>query len=116
MTPGFTPGLTPTNFASDFGKGQREGGLTMDPNNGAFFWRTLYPSLAVHIRVAANANIALLLFILTLSYLAPLSIYNSVCIPPFPWRPRSILPRGRLEFPLGHPPRNVRLHGPSRID
>ena len=39
MTPrGLTPGLTPTNFAMDFGKGNngREDGTPLDAGNGTF--------------------------------------------------------------------------------
>lgn len=79
MTPGFTPGLTPTNFASDFGKGQREGGLTMDPNNGAFFWTLYTRRWLCNIRVAANADVALLFIILTLSYFGT-TVYLQQCL------------------------------------
>ena len=38
MTPrGLNPGLTPTNFAMDFGRGNRkEDGTAVDPSNGTY--------------------------------------------------------------------------------
>jgi hypothetical protein len=96
-------GMTPTNFASDFGRGhKREGSL--DVSNGAFC-----QLMAFKFRVA---DFPQLTREFPQIYYPPRA--RSVCLAPFPHRTGTIHPLRRAQLPVRHehPPGNVRLFRP----
>ena len=93
MTPrGLNPGLTPTNFAMDFGRGINK----KEDGNGTLCLRVIVIikwDISVHYVILHKIILQL----------------RSICVVTFPRRTRTLLPHGGIPFANQHPPRDVWL-------
>lgn len=98
------PGLTPTNFASDFGKGHtKEDSLNaMDASNGT----TLRPfHMTELLMFVVHGSIVRILYFISLfppRIVCIKRVSHSICMASFSHGSRTLLPQWRTELTLGH--------------